>query len=129
MSRSSFPDGAEPYGIGGPNHAASGAEATKNGRRYVSCDLDLPRQHAAGNTTFQCRDQSQKIRTSDPPVRSIADLAESLMWEFESVLPIAVVTEVIMRLSRNGTVSLDILGNLAWRDLAAMAAERCNRMT
>jgi hypothetical protein len=87
--------------------------------------LDLPQQQAAGNTTFQCGDHSQKIRTSDPPVRSIADLAESLMWEFEPVLPIAVVTEVIMRLSRNGTVSLDILGNLARRDLAAMAAERC----
>lgn len=53
-----------------------------------------------------------------PKVRSIADVAEGLMREFEAVLGVSAVTEVVMRLSRNGDVSLDALAAQARRELA-----------
>ncbi|HEY2831471.1 MAG TPA: hypothetical protein VGJ14_03530 [Sporichthyaceae bacterium] len=55
------------------------------------------------------------------PPRSVPDVAEQLMREFESVCSVSLVTEIVMRLSRNGAVSLPALAELARRELAALA--------
>ncbi len=52
--------------------------------------------------------------------RSVADVAEELMREFDGVFPVSTVTAVVMRLSCNGAVSLPVLANLARRDLNAL---------
>jgi hypothetical protein len=57
---------------------------------------------------------------SDSP-RSVPDVAEQLMSEFETVCSPALVTEIVMRLARNGAVSLTMLAELARGELAALA--------
>lgn len=52
--------------------------------------------------------------------RSIADVAEELMSEFDGVFPVSTVTAVVMRLSCNGAVSLSVLDSLARRELNAL---------
>jgi hypothetical protein len=53
--------------------------------------------------------------------RSVPDVAEQLMCEFEAVCSPALVTEIVMRLSRNGAVSLAMLAERARGELAALA--------
>jgi hypothetical protein len=48
-------------------------------------------------------------------------VAEQLMHEFEAVCPVSLVTEIVMRLSRNGAVSLPDLAELARRELTALS--------
>jgi hypothetical protein len=59
---------------------------------------------------------------SGPP-RSVPDVAEQLMREFESACPVSFVTEIVMRLSRNGAVSLPVLAKLAHAELTALAGD------
>jgi hypothetical protein len=59
---------------------------------------------------------------STPP-RSVPDVAEQLMREFESACPVSLVTEIVMRLSRNGAVSLPMLAELARAELMALAGD------
>ncbi len=54
------------------------------------------------------------------PTRSVSDIAEELMHEFESVIPVAAVTEVVIRLSRNGGVSLSALADMARQELSGL---------
>jgi hypothetical protein len=56
-----------------------------------------------------------------PTVRSVPDVAEELMLEFEQVLAPSTVTEIVLRLSKNGAVSLDALAEMARHELAVLA--------
>lgn len=56
------------------------------------------------------------------PSRSIPDVAEQLMHEFQSVFAVSTVTEVVIRLSRNGAVSLAALAEMARQELGTLAA-------
>lgn len=56
------------------------------------------------------------------PARSIADVAEALMHEFERVLEASEVTAVVIRLSRSGAGTLPALAEAARQELAALAA-------
>lgn len=49
------------------------------------------------------------------------DVAEQLMSEFEHVLPVSMVTEVVLRLSRDGSVPLPALLEAAREELRAVA--------
>lgn len=53
--------------------------------------------------------------------RSVPDVAELLMSEFESHFLLPVVTEVVMRHSKNGAVSLQVLTELARAELGLLA--------
>lgn len=55
------------------------------------------------------------------PTRSMPDIAEQLMSEFEGVIPVSTVTEVVMRLSRDGSVPLAALHEIAREELRAVA--------
>ncbi len=54
--------------------------------------------------------------------RSIPEVVELLVREFEGWLPVRAVTEVVMRLSRNGAVSLPVLADMARSELAGLVA-------
>lgn len=53
--------------------------------------------------------------------RSLPDIAEQLMSEFEHVIPISVVTGVVIRLSRGGSVPLSTLLDSARAELRSVA--------
>jgi hypothetical protein len=53
--------------------------------------------------------------------RSIPDVAEQLMAEFEAMISISAITEVVLRLSLNGAVSLVALAHAAREELRRMA--------
>ena len=57
--------------------------------------------------------------------RSVPDVAEHLMCEFDAVCSPALVTEIVMRLVRNGAVSLAVLTDLARGELTALAGPLC----
>jgi hypothetical protein len=61
------------------------------------------------------------VRMDSQPL-SVPDLAEQLMREFESVLPISTVTETVMRISRNGADALTVLADLARQELVSIVA-------
>ncbi len=56
------------------------------------------------------------------PTRSISDIAEELMHEFEAVIAVSAVTEVVIRLSRNGGVSLSALADMAREELSGLVS-------
>ncbi len=58
------------------------------------------------------------------PTRSIPDVAEELMHEFQSVCAVSAVTQVVIRLSRDGAVSLSELAELARSELSMLATGR-----
>lgn len=53
--------------------------------------------------------------------RSMPDIAEELMREFEDLVAVSTVTEVVLRLSRTAQVSLAALADLAREELRALA--------
>lgn len=54
--------------------------------------------------------------------RSVPDIAEELMREFENLIAVSTVTEVVMRLSRMGQGTLSALADLAREELRRLAA-------
>lgn len=55
------------------------------------------------------------------PTRSISDIAEQLMHEFHDVFAVSTVTQVVIRLTRDGAVSLSDLAAMARDELSALA--------
>ncbi len=55
------------------------------------------------------------------PPRSTPAVVEHLVQEFEGILSAHVVTRVVLRLSRNGAVSLPVLTEMARQELTAKA--------
>lgn len=55
------------------------------------------------------------------PVRSIRDVVDHLIHEFDGRVPTRGITEVVIRLSANGAVSLPVLAHLARQELEALA--------
>lgn len=55
------------------------------------------------------------------PTRSISDIAEQLMHEFHGVFAVSTVTQVVIRLSRDGAVTLSDLAAMARNELSTLA--------
>lgn len=56
------------------------------------------------------------------PIASMPDIAELLMREFEAVIAVSTVTEVVLRLSRGAALDSATLADLAREELRELAA-------
>lgn len=69
---------------------------------------------------------TQPTRKPFPP-RSVSEVVEHLGQEFEGWLSVRAVTDVVMRLSRNGAVSLPVLAEMARSELSGLIAPDAGR--
>ncbi|MGQ0842505.1 MAG: hypothetical protein ACT4QF_00070 [Sporichthyaceae bacterium] len=59
----------------------------------------------------------------DNPLSSIPDVAEQLMREFEERIPVGTITETVLRVSRDGAITLATLAEMARDELASLVSE------